>query len=117
MPKKSAASDSAPSSASWAKCCLLPPQLAAAGFIVWGADPRRSTYGILLLPGISLAAGLGAWIILQFTPAGNQRRVFLAHLGGLPVLAGPAAAVAAALLTVSRRLPRDNAERERILKL
>ncbi len=89
---------------------------AAAGFIVWGADPRRSTYGVLLLPGISLAAGLAAWIILQFTPA-----VTSASLSWLtwavPVAAGPAAAVAAALLTVSRRLPRDNAERGRILKL
>ena len=89
---------------------------AAAGFIVWGADPRRSTYGILLLPGISLAAGLGAWIILQFTPAVTSP-AFSWLTWALPVLIGPAAAVAAALLTVSRRLPRDNAERERILKL
>jgi len=89
---------------------------AAAGFIVWGSDPRRSTYGILLLPGISLAAGLAAWIILQFTPAVTSAS-FSWLTWALPVLAGPAAAVAAALLTVSRRLPRDNAERARILKL
>lgn len=89
---------------------------AAASFIVWGADPRRSTYGILLLPGISLAAGLGVWIILQFTPAVTSA-AFSWLTWALPVIAGPAAAVAAALLTVSRRLPRDNAERERILKL
>ena len=89
---------------------------AAAGFIVWGADPRRSTYGILLLPGISLAAGLGVWIILQFTPAVTSA-AFSWLTWARPVIAGPAAAVAAALLTVSRRLPRDNAERERILKL
>ena len=89
---------------------------AAAGFIVRGSDPRRSTYGILLLPGISLAAGLAAWIILQFTPAVTSAS-FSWLTWALPVLAGPAAAVAAALLTVSRRLPRDNAERARILKL
>ncbi|MFJ2507490.1 hypothetical protein [Arthrobacter citreus] len=95
---------------------LAAAALAAAGFIVWGADPRRNTYGILLLPGVSLAAGLGAWIILQFTPLVTSA-AFSWLTWAVPVLAGSAAAVTAALLTVSRRLPRDNAERERILKL
>lgn len=95
---------------------LAAAALAAAGFIVRGADPRRSTYGVLLLPGISLAAGLSIWIILQFTPVVTSAG-FSWLSWAVPVLAGPAAAVAAALATVSRRLPRDNAERERILKL
>ena len=85
---------------------------AAAGFLVWGADPRRSSYGALLLPGISLAAGLVTWIILQLTPAVTSS-AYAWLTWALPVAAGPAAA----LLTVSRRQARDNAERERILKL
>ncbi|MER2135732.1 MAG: hypothetical protein ABS910_13740 [Arthrobacter sp.] len=99
-----------------AEVLLAAAATAAAGFIVWGADPRRSTYGILLLPGVSLAAGLGIWIILQFTPAVTSA-TFSWLTWALPVAAGPAAAVSTALLTVSRRLSRDNAERERILKL
>jgi len=99
-----------------AEVLLAAAATAAAGFIVRGADPRRSTYGILLLPGASLAAGLGMWIILQFTPAVTSAS-FSWLTWFLPVAAGPAAAVATALLTVGRRLPRDNAERERILKL
>ncbi|MBD7995316.1 hypothetical protein H9639_08415 [Arthrobacter sp. Sa2CUA1] len=89
---------------------------AAAGFIVWGADRRRRRYGILLLPGISLAAGLLAWIILQFS--GVSTSLEYAWLTwALPVILGPAAAVAAALLIVPPRSARDNAELERILKL
>ena len=89
---------------------------AAAGFIVWGADPRRRAYGILLLPGISLAAGLFAWIVLQFTPVVTSPS-FHWLSWALPVLAGPAAAVTAALAAGARRTARDKAELERILKL
>ena len=88
----------------------------AAGFIVWGADPRRARYGILLLPGISLAAGLLAWIILQFSGASaSQDYAWLTW--AVPVAIGPLAAVAAALMIVPPRSARDNAELERILKL
>ncbi|WP_312181607.1 hypothetical protein [Arthrobacter sp.] len=88
----------------------------AAGFIIWGADRRRKRYGILLLPGISLAAGLLAWIILQFSGAGAS--IDYSWLTwSVPVIAGPAAAVAAALILVPRRTARDNAELDRILKL
>ena len=89
---------------------------AAAGFIVWGADPRRRAYGILLLPGISLAAGLFAWIILQCTPAPATVE-FSWLTWAVPVVAGPAAAVAAAAAAGSRRTAQDKAELERILKL
>ncbi|MFZ3453952.1 hypothetical protein [Arthrobacter sp. 7Tela_A1] len=89
---------------------------ASAGFIVWGADPRRRRYGILLLPGISLAAGLTAWILLQFS--GIPVTPGLTWLTwAVPVMAGPAAAVTAALLLVPRRTARDNAEEQRILRL
>ncbi|MBF4993737.1 hypothetical protein ITX31_06395 [Arthrobacter gandavensis] len=95
---------------------LAAAALAAAGFMVRGADPRRSTYGVFLPSGVALAAGLGTWIILQFTPVVTSSD-FSWLSWALPVLAGPAAAVAAVLATVSRRLPQDNAERERILRL
>ena len=99
-----------------AEVLLAAAATAAAGFLVWGADPRRSTYGILLLPGISLAAGLTAWILLQFS--GIPVTPGLTWLTwAVPVMAGPAAAVTAALLLVPRRTARDNAEEQRILRL
>ncbi|WP_066295700.1 hypothetical protein [Arthrobacter luteolus] len=88
----------------------------SAGFIIWGADRRRQRYGILLLPGISLAAGLLAWIILQFSGTGASSE-FAWLTWAVPVAVGPAAAVAAALTVVPPRSARDNAELERILKL
>ena len=89
---------------------------AAAGFIIWGADRRRQRYGILLLPGISLAAGLAVWILLQFS--GVEASAGYSWLTWfVPLLAGPAASLAAALIVVPRRTARDNAELERILKL
>lgn len=89
---------------------------AAAGFIVWGADRRRQRYGVLLLPGVSLAAGLLAWMILQFSGASaSQDYAWLTW--AIPVAMGPAAAVAAALMVVPPRSARDNAELDRILKL
>ncbi|MBD8044136.1 hypothetical protein H9638_09985 [Arthrobacter sp. Sa2BUA2] len=89
---------------------------AAAGFIVWGADPRRQRYGVLLLPGISLAAGLLAWIVLQFS--GTSASLDYAWLTwAVPVAVGPAAAIAAALVVVPPRSARDNTELNRILKL
>ncbi|WAP52689.1 hypothetical protein OL239_05620 [Arthrobacter sp. ATA002] len=89
---------------------------AAAGFIVWGADRRRSRYGIFLLPGLALAAGLLLWIALQLAGAGSDPDLHWL-VWALPPAAAAVTAVTGALVTGPAREARDTAELERLLRL
>ncbi|MBO0908995.1 hypothetical protein [Arthrobacter sunyaminii] len=87
----------------------------AAGFIVRGADRRRTRYGLFLLPGLSLAAAMILWVGLQLGGVGSDPDLFwLAWV--LPPVAGAAAAVIAAVVTGPGREARDAAELERVLR-
>ena len=60
---------------------LLVLVAAAAGFIAWAVDGRHQTYGILLLPGIAVAAAVVLWFILMATGLGSEPGVhFLSWL-------------------------------------
>ncbi|MBP3034880.1 hypothetical protein J2M53_01245 [Arthrobacter sp. zg-ZUI100] len=88
----------------------------AAGFIVWGIDKRRSRYGIFLLPGLAMAAGLLLWLVLQLIGTGSDPDLFWLTWAA-PPLAGAVAAVAAALIVGPRRRDEDDAALEAILRL
>jgi len=87
----------------------------AAGFVVRAADRRRTAYGIFLLPGLSLAAAMVAWVVLQLGGTGSDPDLYwLARV--LPPVAGTAAAVIAAVVTGPRRDARDAAELDKVLR-
>ncbi|WP_341393496.1 hypothetical protein [Arthrobacter sp. G119Y2] len=88
----------------------------AAGFIVWGADRRRSRYGIFLLPGLALAAGLLLWVVLQLAGAGSDPDLHWL-VWALPPAAAAVAAVTGALIIGPAREARDTADLERVLRL
>ena len=87
----------------------------AVGFIVWGADRRRARYGIFLLPGLALAAGLLTWLVLQLAGAGSNPDAYWL-VWALPPAVGAIGAVAAALILGPAREARDTAELERVLR-
>ncbi|HET7415341.1 MAG TPA: hypothetical protein VFI97_06550 [Arthrobacter sp.] len=81
---------------------------ASVGFAVWGIDRRRQKYGLLLPPGIAVAAGLLLWIILVAFGVSYMPDIFwLAWL--LPMAAGTAAAVVTVLALARSRTASDNA--------
>lgn len=86
----------------------------AAGFIVWGADRRRSRYGIFLLPGMALVAGLLPWILLQLAGAGSDPDLYWLVFV-LPPAAGAVGAVVTALVLGPAREARNLAELKLIL--
>jgi peptidoglycan/LPS O-acetylase OafA/YrhL len=88
----------------------------AAGFIVWGADRRRSRYGIFLLPGLGLVAGLLLWVILQLAGAGSDPDLHWL-VWALPPVGAAVTAVTTALVLGPARESRDTAELERVLRL
>ena len=88
----------------------------AAGFLIRGADRRRSRYGLLLIPGLSLAVAMVLWVGLQLAGTGSDPDLhWLAW--ALPPLAGAAGGVLTACLVGPRREAADNAELERVLRL
>ncbi|MCC9195927.1 hypothetical protein QNO08_13245 [Arthrobacter sp. zg-Y820] len=87
----------------------------AVGFVVWGADRRRSRYGIFLLPGLALVAGMLSWILLQLAGAGSDPDLhWLVWV--LPPVIGAVGAVGTALVLGPAREARDTAELERVLR-
>lgn len=79
---------------------------AAAGFAVWGVDPRRGTYGILAMPAVAVTVSLLAWIGLVV--AGVSYAPGISWLAWVvPMAAGIAAAVTAAVVIGPRRAKED----------
>ena len=46
----------------------------AVGFTAWAVDSRRHAYGVLLLPGIAVAAAVLLWFILMAAGPGFRAR-------------------------------------------
>lgn len=89
---------------------------AAAGFTVWGVDPRRATYGSLAMPAVAVTATLLVWIGL--VAAGVSYTPGISWLAWVaPMVAGSAAAVAAALLIGPRRAREDIARLNAALRV
>lgn len=88
----------------------------AVGFIAWAADKRRARYGIFLLPGLSLAAGLLLWLLLQMTGFGSDPELFWL-VWVLPPVAGAVCAAVTARQVGRRREAGDTAELEHALRL
>lgn len=92
------------------------PAALAAGFAVWGADRRRSRYGVLLAPGVSLAACCLCWVGLRIAGLGSHPELnWLTWAVSIAV--GALAAVAAAAVAGPRRARRDAADLDRALRL
>ena len=88
----------------------------AAGFIVWGADRRRSSYGIFLLSGVGAVTGLLLWVVLQLAGAGSDPDLHWL-VWALPPVAAAVGTVTTALVLGPARQARDTAELERVLRL
>ena len=87
----------------------------AAGFVVWGNDKRHAKYGIAVPAGVSLAVGMLSWIILVAAGLGYQPGLtWLPWV--LPMVLGPAAALAAVLYLGRTRTSRDTARLTAILR-
>ncbi|MET4061472.1 lipopolysaccharide export LptBFGC system permease protein LptF [Arthrobacter sp. UYP6] len=88
----------------------------AAGFILRGADQRRSRYGVLLLPGLSLAVAMVLWVALQLAGIGSDPDLYWL-IWVLPPVAGGVSALITALALAPRREAKDTAALERALRL
>lgn len=88
----------------------------AVGFVVWGADRRRSRYGIFLLPGLAVVAGLLLWVALQLAGTGSDPDLHWL-VWALPPVAAAVCAGAAATILGRARERRDTAELEQVLRL
>ncbi|HSN36854.1 MAG TPA: hypothetical protein VLT34_10930 [Arthrobacter sp.] len=87
----------------------------AAGFVVWANDNRHAKYGIAVPAGVSLAVGMLSWII--FIAAGLGYQPGLTWIPWvLPMVFGPAAALAATLYLGKSRTSRDTARLTAILR-
>ena len=85
---------------------LLVLVAAAVGFIAWAVDRRRHAYGVLLLPGIAVAAAVLLWFVLMAAGLGSEPGVhFLSWL--LPMAVSLPAAWAGAWWIGRRRVQRD----------
>jgi lipopolysaccharide export LptBFGC system permease protein LptF len=95
---------------------LVAAVAAAAGFLWWGLDRHHRSYGVLLVPGIAVAAAVLLWIILVMSGLASQPRIFwLSWL--IPMVAGAAAAAIAGLFLGRRRSRADVARLNAALRL
>jgi hypothetical protein len=79
---------------------------AAVGFTAWAVDSRRHAYGVLLLPGIAVAAAVLLWFILMGAGLASEPSVhYLSWL--LPMAVSVPAAWAGAWWIGRRRVRRD----------
>lgn len=89
---------------------------AAAGFIVWANDRRHTKYGILLPAGTAVAVGMLAWIICIWAGLGYQPGLTWIPWV-LPMVAGTAAALAAAVYLGRARAKQDTQRLTAALKI
>ncbi|GAB3559214.1 hypothetical protein GCM10027405_06740 [Arthrobacter alkaliphilus] len=88
----------------------------ASGFIVWGNDKRRGTYGITLPAGVSVAVAMLSWII--FIQLGFGYQPGLTWIPWvLPIILGTVAAAVASYFLGRRRKRHDTAQLTAILRL
>ena len=88
----------------------------AAGFILRGADRRRSRYGAFLLPGISLAVAMVLWVGLQLSGIGSDPDLYWL-IWVMPPVAGGVSALVTARALAPRREAQDTAALEGALRL
>lgn len=88
----------------------------ASGFIVWGTDKRRGTYGITLPAGVSVGVAMLSWII--FIQLGFGYQPGLTWIPWvLPIILGTVAAAVASYFLGRHRKRHDTAQLTAILRL
>ncbi|UKA57618.1 hypothetical protein [Arthrobacter sp. FW306-2-2C-D06B] len=88
----------------------------ASGFIVWGTDKHRGTYGITLPAGVSVAVAMLSWMIFIQLGFGYQPGVTWIPWV-LPILLGTVAAAVASKFLGRHRTRHDTAQLTAALRL
>ncbi|GAB2726293.1 hypothetical protein ACX801_07655 [Arthrobacter bambusae] len=88
----------------------------ASGFIVWGNDKHRGTYGIALPAGVSLAVAMLSWMIFIQLGFGYQPGVTWIPWV-LPVILGTVAAAVVSYFLGRHRARHDTAQLTAALRL
>lgn len=88
----------------------------ASGFIVWANDRRHAKYGMFLPAGVATAAGMAVWIICMSAGLGYQPGLTWIPWTA-PMVAGAAAALAAAAFLGRTRTKQDTQRLTEALKM
>ncbi|MGO4470699.1 hypothetical protein [Arthrobacter sp. efr-133-TYG-120] len=88
----------------------------ASGFIVWGTDKHRGTYGITLPAGVSVAVAMLSWVIFIQLGFGYQPGVTWIPWV-LPIILGTVAAAVASYFLGRHRKRHDTAQLTAALRL
>ncbi|MDP9907576.1 MULTISPECIES: hypothetical protein [Arthrobacter] len=88
----------------------------ASGFIVWGTDKHRGTYGITLPAGVSVAVAMLSWMIFIQLGFGYQPGVTWIPWV-LPIILGTVAAAVASHFLGRHRKRHDTAQLTAALRL
>lgn len=88
----------------------------ASGFIVWGTDKHRGTYGITLPAGVSVAVAMLSWIIFIQLGFGYQPGMTWIPWV-LPIILGTVAAAVASYFLGRHRTRHDTAKLTAALRL
>ncbi|MGM7777804.1 hypothetical protein ACSVHC_17545 [Arthrobacter sp. KNU-44] len=88
----------------------------ASGFIVWGTDKHRGTYGITLPAGVSVAVAMLSWMIFIQLGFGYQPGVTWIPWV-LPVILGTVAAAVASYFLGRHRTRHDTTQLTAALRL
>jgi sterol desaturase/sphingolipid hydroxylase (fatty acid hydroxylase superfamily) len=88
----------------------------ASGFIVWGTDRHRGTYGISLPAGVSVAVAMLSWMIFIQLGFGYQPGVTWIPWV-LPIILGTVAAAVASYFLGRHRTRHDTAQLTAALRL
>ena len=88
----------------------------ASGFIVWGTDKHRGTYGITLPAGVSVAVAMLSWMIFIQLGFGYQPGVTWIPWV-LPIILGTVAAAVASYFLGRHRTRHDTARLTAALRL